>query len=90
MALSRRDFLKIGGLATVTATASGCSVIGRQMAKSELPEALTAPINPTVTAPSISIDPIRRILNRAGFGSRPGEFRRVTAMGLPAYLEEQL
>jgi uncharacterized protein (DUF1800 family) len=33
---------------------------------------------------------IWRTLNRAGFGPRPGDLRRVREMGLDAYLEEQL
>jgi uncharacterized protein (DUF1800 family) len=33
---------------------------------------------------------ITHVLNRTGFGSRPGDIERVRAMGLQAYIEEQL
>ena len=83
MSLSRRDFLKLGGLTAVTATTAACSTMGRELVQRELPEGLTAVATTTT-------DPIRRLLNRAGYGSRPGDVQRVAAMGLAAYLEEQL
>ena len=83
MALSRRDFLKLGGLTAVTATTAACSTIGRELAQHELPQLLTA-----VTA--TTNNPIHRLLNRAGYGPRPGDVERVTTMGFEAYLEEQL
>jgi uncharacterized protein (DUF1800 family) len=33
---------------------------------------------------------VMHVLNRIGFGPRPGDMERVQAMGLPAYIEEQL
>ena len=83
MSFTRRDFLKLGGLTAVTATTAACSTIGRELVQRELPEELTA-VAPTTN------DPIRRLLNRAGYGPRPGDIERVTAMGLAVYLEEQL
>ncbi|MBE7530684.1 MAG: DUF1800 domain-containing protein [Chloroflexi bacterium] len=83
MSLSRRDFLKLGSL-TAVATVTGCSVIGREVSRRELPQALVMPGDTAVSTP------IHRLLNRAGYGPRPGDLERVAAMGLVAYLEEQL
>ena len=89
MALSRRDFLKLGSLTAVAASASACSVIGRELADNELPDTLTVPATTTV-APITAVDPERRLLDRAGYGPRPGDLERVKQMGFAAYLEEQL
>ena len=85
MSLSRRDFLRLSGLTAVLTTATACSAVGQEVARQELPESLTLP--PADTA---VVDPIRRLLNRAGYGPKPGDIARVRAMGLEAYLEEQL
>lgn len=43
------------------------------------------------TVPSTSkIDSISHMLHRTSFGPRPGDYQRVQAMGVDAYLEEQL
>ena len=85
--LSRRDFLKLGGITAVTVGATACSAVGQQVAQGELPETLVLPAAPSTNLPA---DPALRILNRAGFGPRPGDVARVREMGLAAYLEEQL
>lgn len=99
MALSRREFLKLGGLTAATLTASACGVAGRRMAQGELPESLQVPTplladTPLTTAavgrPAIRVNPVLRLLNRAGYGPRPGDLARVGEMGYEAYLEEQL
>lgn len=98
MNLSRRDFLKLGGLAATALTASGCRVIGREMAKDQLPETLATPVpppdaqpsTPVAGLPTVQVDPIWRFLNRAGYGPKPGELERGRALGLAALLEEQL
>jgi len=99
MSLSRRDFLKLGGLAAATATASACGVIGRQVAQDELPEVLRVPTpvptdapltTPAAELPTAPVNPILRLLNRAGYGPRPGDLERVSEMGMEAYLDEQL
>ncbi|MCA9963960.1 MAG: hypothetical protein KC423_06950 [Anaerolineales bacterium] len=41
MALSRRYFLKLGGLTAVTATTTACSLAGRALNQDELPAELT-------------------------------------------------
>jgi hypothetical protein len=78
MSLSRRDFLKLGSLTAVTTTATACSLIGREVAQRELTDVDTA-----VTL-STTNDPIRRLLNRAGYGPRPGDVERIVAMGFAA------
>jgi hypothetical protein len=98
MNLSRREFLKLGGLAAATLTASGCSVIGRELARGQLPDTLATPAppldahpsTPTAGLPTIQVDPVLRFLNRAGYGPRPGDLERGRALGLATLLEEQL
>ena len=99
MALSRRDFLRLGGLTAVAAGTAGCSVIGRELAQQDLPDVLNVPtavpndspfIQTAPDLPSQPVNPVRRLLNRAGYGPAPGEIERVTQMGLAAYIEEQL
>ena len=88
MTFSRRDFLRIGSLTAVTISATACSTVGREIAERQLPDELIIPEVADGTA--VATDTIRRMLNRAGYGPKPGEFARVQAMGLAAYLEEQL
>jgi len=94
MTLSRRAFLGIGGLAAVS-TATGCRVIGSRLAQDELPELLQIPATPIVGQPtesreSTELELVRRLLDRAGFGARPGDVERVWQVGYETYLEEQL
>lgn len=42
------------------------------------------------TPTSTEIDAISHMLHRTSFGPRPGDYQRVQAMGVEAYLEEQL
>lgn len=99
MNLTRRNFLRLGGLTAVAAGTAGCSVVGRELAQYELPETLLAPTavpgTPPLTQsapdlPTLAVNPVRRLLNRAGYGPTPGEVARVEQLGLAAYLEEQL
>ncbi len=87
MSLSRREFLRLGGLTAVAASATTCSAIGREVAQRELPEALSMPVGETPTA---VMTPIHRFLNRAGYGPQPGDIVQATAVGLAAALEAQL
>ncbi|MCL4262158.1 MAG: DUF1800 family protein [Anaerolineae bacterium] len=84
MSLSRREFLRIGSLTAVAAATTGCSVMGREVSQRELPQTLVLPGSTAVSTP------IHRLLNRAGYGPRPGDLERATTLGLAAYLEEQL
>jgi hypothetical protein len=58
--------------------------MGREVAQRELPGMLLMPEQTAVP------NPILRLLNRAGYGPKPGELERATALGLAGYLEEQL
>jgi uncharacterized protein (DUF1800 family) len=93
--LSRRNFVAGAGAAVASASA-GCDRRGgvggltdewrRFMghpAPPVLEGALTAPVQPEIDAAS-------HALNRLTFGARPGDYARVAAMGVPAFLEEQL
>lgn len=81
--VSRRNFLKLGGATAVTLSTAACSTASRQLALRELPESMD-------TAVPTTSDLLWRLLNRAGYGPRPGDYQRATAMGFAAYLEEQL
>jgi hypothetical protein len=100
MPLSRRDFLKLGGLTAATASVTSCSVVSRYVAQEELPDTLHVPTavppeaaaitTPSPGFPPTTINPIQRLLNRAGYGPRPGDLARASEMGFEAYVEEQL
>lgn len=87
MSFSRREFLRLGGLTAVAASATACSAIGREAARRDLPEALSMPVGEESTAVTT---PIHRFLNRAGYGPQPGDIAQATAVGLAATLEAQL
>ena len=86
MSISRRDFLRVGGFTTAALTLSACSTVGRRLVREGLPETLSTGAALTGSATQV----IRRILNRAGYGPRPGDIERVQQMGLATYLEQQL
>ncbi len=102
MALSRRNFLKLGGLAAAGSTVSACSAASRYVARRQLPETLTlAEPSPGIDSgpgdtvgtgqqPSPAVDPLWRLLNRAGYGPRPGELEAAREMGAAAWLAWQL
>jgi uncharacterized protein (DUF1800 family) len=48
---------------------------------------LEGPLTPPAAG---EIDAVSHVLNRLTFGARPGDHHRVAAMGVPAFLEEQL
>ena len=84
MTLTRRDFFKTGGLATVAAAAVAS---GRASA---------APLRPR---PSMrwrghprtqEVDPALHLLRRASFGPTRAELERVRSMGVEAWIDEQL
>lgn len=81
MTISRRSFLRTGGLSAAAMMLASCSQVGREFSRRDLPESLNVP---AATAPII------RMLNRAGYGPRPGDLERASQLGLAAYLEEQL
>ncbi len=86
--LSRRDFLKLGGLTALAAATSGCSVIGREMTQRALPTELVLP--PALQQANSQSDLVWRFLNRAGYGPRPGEWVAAQEQGFISLLKEQL
>jgi hypothetical protein len=70
------------------------------VAQEEIPDTLAVPTavlpesagvtTPAAGFPVVTINPIQRLLNRAGYGPRPGDLTRAADMGFEAYLEEQL
>ena len=69
----------------IGALVSGGCMLGSQ---SPHPPATSATISPGPAA--VSDDQIVHLLSRATYGPRPGDIARVRAMGLAAYLEQQL
>lgn len=45
---------------------------------------------PFTMATTSAVDPVTHVLRRLTFGPRPGDYARVAAMGIDAYIEEQL
>ncbi len=93
MGLSRRDFLRLGALAAATGAATACH--GRPPYLPTFPSGNDVtptpwPTPPPISAPPAAISREARLLNRAGYGPRPGDVERVQAMGFEAYLEQQL
>lgn len=82
---TRRTFLAAAGTA-MAGVLTGCD---------KLRPILLGPTTPADTgrflAPtSPSIDPVRHVLNRLTFGPRPGDYARVSALGIERYIDEQL
>lgn len=100
MPLSRRDFLRLGSLTAAAASVTSCSVAARYVTQDEIPDTLPIPTavppnsagstTPAPGFPTVTVNVIHRLLNRAGYGPRPGDLARVSDMGFEAYLEEQL
>ena len=102
MPLTRRDFLKLSSLAAAGVAATACSEVSRQLHQGDLPAELQLPeptaipgelpaqTGSTAGLPAIDVDPIWRLLNRAGYGPRPGDIATARDLGLAAYLEQQL
>lgn len=91
MNFSRRHFIATGGAALAAAT-SGCdqkisrTEFKRWLGKPtrvELPENLAAPA-------SAEIDEVSHVVSRLTFGAQPGDYARAAAMGVEAFIEEQL
>ena len=91
--VKRRDALSLlGGAATVAAAgalSSGCSPLARNaiVRRQRQRNRSTAPAPLPQTG---DIHPIARLLNRAAFGPAPGDVAHVSAMGIEAWVEQQL
>ncbi|MBM3124232.1 MAG: DUF1800 domain-containing protein [Chloroflexi bacterium] len=79
MTLSRRDFLKLGALVTASAALSSCASVYRRLAGD-------LPVTPWTALTASDF----LALNRLTFGPRVDERARFTAIGLQAWVEEQL
>jgi uncharacterized protein (DUF1800 family) len=81
MRLTRGEFVGLAGTGIGALALGGCTEAVRRFT----PPAVPAHLDTTDADPVVW-----RVLNRAAYGPRPGDIARVTAMGVDAYLEEQL
>lgn len=79
MRLSRRQFLALA------AALPGCELAARAGLRAEALDG-----GPRVAPVGDTVDAVSHALNRLTFGPRPGDYARVSAMGVEAYIEEQL
>ncbi|MEO6246676.1 MAG: DUF1800 domain-containing protein [Opitutaceae bacterium] len=89
---SRRQFLVVGAGA-VFAAGSGCNRAQElaQAARRRLGHPSAPPLGENLAPSSaIEIDAVSHLLNRLTFGPRPGDYARVAAMGVEAFIAEQL
>ena len=92
MNVTRRQFIVTGAGAIVVA-GSGCGRVQEDVTdvRRWLGKPTAPPLGKTLTPPGgAEIDAVSHVLNRLTFGVRPGEHARVTAMGVEAFIEEQL
>ncbi|MEY4005555.1 MAG: hypothetical protein RLZZ221_1651 [Verrucomicrobiota bacterium] len=86
---TRRQFIA-AGTGAILATGAGCGRAGDDLRR-RIGLPTHRPLEGDLTPPGApEIDPISHVLNRLTFGARPGDHRRVAAMGVPAFIEEQL
>jgi len=81
MTISRRSLL-ISGTALAALSTTACATLGRSQPAASAPPPLAS------AAPPPPIELI--VLGRMGYGPRPGDSVRVAALGLAAYVDEQL
>ncbi|HYR57190.1 MAG TPA: DUF1800 domain-containing protein, partial [Chthoniobacteraceae bacterium] len=91
MNFSRRKFLALGSGA-LAAGLAGCDV---RTATNDLLRWYGRPTQPPLEGPldppqGAEIDEFSHALNRLTFGARPGDYARVAALGVPAFIDEQL
>jgi uncharacterized protein (DUF1800 family) len=89
---SRREFLITGASALALSAALFKSVQGwLGTAGQYAGHGLKRPLDgPMVPPPSEQIDPVAHALNRLTFGAGPGDYVRISSMGLDAFIDEQL
>ncbi len=94
--MSRRDFLKLGGTLAASSLLAACAAEQTQTAS---PPPTTVPQIPQAVPPqeiSLSVPLAVAVLNRMGFGPRPGDIDSFNALGstdderLRAYVDQQL
>ena len=87
MKVSRRKFLAVSAGAIAAGT-SGCD---QSRIRAWIGKPTRQPLRGPLTPPaSAELDAISHVLNRLTFGPRPGDYARVTATGVEAFIEEQL
>lgn len=91
MNVSRRQFLALGSGA-LAAGLAGCDL---RTAQADLLRWYGRPTFPPLEGPfdapaGAEIDEVSHLLNRLTFGTRPGDYARVAALGGAAFIEEQL
>ncbi len=89
---SRREFLITGAASVALSVAIFKSVQGwlgdvRQYVGRGLHRPLDGPLTPPS---AVDLDPVAHVLNRLTFGPGPGDYARVAALGVEAFIEEQL
>jgi len=77
--ISRRKLLALG--VTVVA-AAGCGKVAYKIQGDDLPA--------HIDLPKGDVQPTIRLLNRAGFGPKPGQVAAIEKIGHEAYIEDQL
>ena len=85
---TRREFIGVGGAALALA-ATGCDQA--TAARRALYGSTSQPLAGPLAFPAAeTLDEVSHVLNRLTFGPRPGDHARVTGMGVPAFIAEQL
>lgn len=72
---------------------SGCSDLRdlSQQARRWVGKPTAPPLEgPLTPSPAVELDEVSHVIGRLTFGARPGDHARVTAMGVPAFIEQQL
>lgn len=86
MKYTRRTFLQVSAGVALGACI-GCDQLPAQLGF--LPPARMN-LGPLVSPDSVEKDEIAHVIDRTSFGPRPGDYGRVRAMGIEAYIDEQL
>jgi uncharacterized protein (DUF1800 family) len=90
--ISRRQFISVGTAAIAAAT-TGCDRAGNvgQTVFQWMGKPTAAPLEGPFDAPRATlIDEASHVLNRLTFGARPGDYARVTTLGVQRFIDEQL
>ncbi len=82
--MKRRQFFRWGAAVAGAALLSGCETVEQRLTRSRLPSDALPPMWTGWQSPAV------RVLNRLAYGPRPGDVARVEAMGVAAYVDEQL
>lgn len=82
MRTTRSEFLRLGATAAGGLALSGCTAVCQRLSAPPAPHALDPAGEKSAAA--------RHLLNRLGYGPRPGDVLRVAQIGADGYVEEQL